>query len=152
VAPAGAGLVSGGAFGDTDWVWRLMLGGLGLIGLVGLWGLLLGARDRRRRRAEQSALVAAMAGTVPAAVDDRQPRAPAVWELDAQLEEERIGTVDFLPVAADEPPEEAPVAPAPDPSPKRVNPRSARIEAARTHRPPSRRRQILEGEEGIGSA
>lgn len=150
VAPAGVALVSGPDFGETDWVWRLMLGGLGLIGLVGLWGILLGRRDRRRQRAEQAGLAAAMAGPVPAAVADH-PRTPAVWELDAQLEEERIGTVDFLPVADDDT-DEAPAVAAADPSPKRVNSRTARLEAARTRRAPSRRKQVLEADEGAGSA
>lgn len=144
-APIGGSLASPAVFRGTDWLWSLLLGGLGVIGLVAAWGLLLGARDRRRRQAEQAAFVAAMPGMAPAA-EPEQPRAAAVWELDAQLEEERIGTVDFLPLgkedAVEEPAEALPAA-AP---PKRVSPRVARLEAARTRRPASTRRRLLEGD------
>lgn len=132
--------------GRTDWLGPVMVGGLGVIGLVAAWGLLIGARDRRRRQAEQAALVAAMPSIGPTAADAKKARAAAVWELDAQLEEERIGTVDFLPIGKDEAAEEAPaILPAAPPA-KRVSPRVARLEAARTRRPASTRRQLLEGD------
>ena len=145
-APDGAGPISPQGFRGTEWLWPLLLGGLALIGLVGAWGLLLGARDRRRRQAEQAALVAAMPSTVLAA-DPERARAPAVWELDAQLEEERIGTVDFLPLGKEEATAEAPSVLATAFPEKRVSPRVARLEAARTIRPASSRRQLLEGAE-----
>ena len=144
-APIGGSLASRAVFRGTDWLWPLLLGGLGMIGLVAAWGLLLGARDRRRRQAEQAAFVAAMPGMAPAA-EPEQPRAAAVWELDAQLEEERIGTVDFLPLGKEdavEEPAEGLLAAAP---PKHVSPRVARLEAARTRRPASTRRRPLEGD------
>lgn len=144
-APIGGSLVSPEVFRRTDWLWPLLLGGLGVIGLVAAWGLLLGARDRRRRQAEQAALVASMPSMSPAA-DPEQARTAAVWELDAQLEEETIGTVDFLPLGKDDAVEEpAVVLPAAAP-PKRVSPRVARLEAARTRRPASTRRRLLEGD------
>ena len=150
-APDGAGPISPRPFRGTDWLWPLLLGGLVLIGLVGAWGLLLGARDRRRREAEQAALVAAMPSTVLAA-DPERARTPAVWELDAQLEEERIGTVDFLPLGKDDASEAAPAAVATASPPKRLSPRLARLEAARTRHPASARRHLLEGDDGVGSA
>ncbi len=138
--------------GRMDWLGPVMLGGLGVIALVAAWGLLIGARDRRRRKAEQAALVAAMPHIGPAAADAEKARAAAVWELDAQLEEETIGTVDFLPLGKDDAAEEAAtVLPAAAPA-KRVSPRVARLEAARTRRPSSARRRLLEGDEGVGSA
>ena len=147
----GIALVSALEFGRTDWLWPVMLGGLGVIGLVAAWGLLIGIRDRRRQQAEQAALVAAMPSIGPAAADAEKARVAAVWELDAQLEEERIGTVDFLPLAKDDAIEDAPgVLPAPPE--RRVSPRVARLEAARTRRPASARRRLLEGDEGVGSA
>lgn len=143
--PIGGAGLSSTLPGRTAWLWPVMLGGLGLIGLVAAWGLLIGARDRRRRQAEQAALVAAMPSIGPAAADSEKARVAAVWELDAQLEEERIGTVDFLPIGRDEAADEAlavlPAAPA-----KRVSPRVARLEAARTRRPATTRRQLLEGD------
>lgn len=150
-APDGAGPISPQPFRGTDWLWPLLLGGLVLIGLVGAWGLLLGARDRRRREAEQAALVAAMPSTVLAA-DPERARTPAVWELDAQLEEERIGTVDFLPLGKDDASQAAPAAVATASPPKRLSPRLARLEAARTRHPASARRHLLEGDDGVGSA
>lgn len=144
VPSAAAGAVSSrlpGAFRATDAVLPILLGGLGVIGLVAAWGLLLGARDRRRRQAEQAALIAAQPSRDPVGDAEQAPRAPAIWELDAQLEEETIGTVDFLPVESDEAVGSSPAA-VPAAPPKRVSPRAARIEAARTKRPASTRRSL----------
>jgi len=138
--------------GRTDWLWPVMFGGVGLIALVATWGLLVGARDRRRRQAEQAALVAAMPTIGPTAPDAEKARTAAVWELDAQLEEERIGTVDFLPIGKDEAADETAALLAAAPPAKRVSPRVARLEAARTRRPAASRRRLLEGDEGVGSA
>lgn len=147
-APSGvpAGAASVGVLPSrTDWLGPIMVGGVGLVAMVGAWGLLLGARDRRRRQAEQAALVAATPGMVLAAGPEPE-RAAAVWELDAQLEEEKIGTVDFLPVGKEAAIEEGPAVLATAPPPKRVSPRVARLEAARTRRPASTRRRLLEGD------
>lgn len=129
--------------GATDGLWTILLGGLGVIGVVAAWGLLLGARDRRRQQAEAAALISSEANRVTPGADQEQAHASAVWELDAQLEDAAIGTVDYLPLengeAIGRPPADLPTAP----PPKRVNPRAARIEAARSHRPASARRSLL---------
>jgi len=145
-SPVAAGAGSVGVIpSSTDWLWPILVGGVGLIAMVAAWGLIVAARDRRRRQAEQAALAAATPGLVPSA-DPEQPRAAAVWELDAQLEEEKIGTVDFLPLGKEEAGEEAPAVLTTAPPPKRVSPRVARLEAARSRRPASTRRRLLEGD------
>lgn len=141
-AAGGGSLVPGQQLRGTEWLWPVMLGGLGVIGLVAAWGLLVAARDRRRREAEQAALVAAMPSTVRE--EQEREREASVWELDAQLEEETIGTVDFLPVGKDDAVEEAPATPSAAPPFKRLSPRVARLEAARARRPASTRRRLLE--------
>jgi len=141
-APGAVGSIRPEADAATDTVLPIMLGGLGVIAVVAASGLLLGARGRRRQQPEAAALSATEAGLI-APTDKEKARASSVWELDAQLEDERIGTVDYLPLengeAVGEPPADLPTAT----PPKRVNPRAARIEAARSHRPASQRRSLL---------
>lgn len=147
VPSAAAGAVSSrlpGAFRATDAVLPILLGGLGVIGLVAAWGLLIGARDRRRRQAEQAALIAAQPSRIPVSHTEQAARAPAIWELDAQLEEETIGTVDFLPQESAEA-QDTPAADVAAAPPKRVSPRAARLEAARSKRPASARRSLPDG-------
>jgi hypothetical protein len=124
-------------------VMPIMVGGLGLIAVVAASGLWLGAR-RRRQQPEAAAPSPTEAGPI-APVDKGGPRPSAVWELDAQLEDATIGTVDYLPLddveAVGEPPADLAAAP----PPKRVSPRVARLEAARSKRPASTRRSIVDG-------
>lgn len=77
--------------------WPVMLGGLGVIGLIlAVHGALV-TRDRRRL-----SVTAALVTTAPPsslAQDDAGTTRPrAVWELDAQLEDAPIGTVEYLPL------------------------------------------------------
>ena len=121
----------------------LLVAGLGLIALVAASGLWLGARRRRREPAEAAITTSEVAPVLPP--DHEGPRPPAIWELDAQLEDATIGTVDYLPLdtaeSVPDPPADLPAAP----PPKRVSPRVARLEAARTKRPSSARRTLVDG-------
>lgn len=129
---------------SADAVVPILLGGLGIIGLVAAWGILVGAPRRRR----ELAAVGVMSADPPAAAglpaDAERTRAAAAWEIDAQLEDETIGTVDYLPLedgeAVGSPPPDVPAAP----PPKRTNPRVARMEAAKSSRRATARRGALE--------
>ncbi len=103
---------------------NLMLGGVGVIGLVAaFWFLVVG---RRREELPEEVL----AQVVPAATPGPPP-APAPWAADTQLDDEPIGTVDYLPlgggVAIGTPPPR-------QPRERRTNPHAARIQAARQSR------------------
>ena len=103
---------------------NLMLGGVGVIGLVAaFWFLVVG---RRREELPQEA-----AAEVVPAVAPGPPPAPAPWAADTQLDDEPIGTVDYLPLGGGE----AIGTPPPrQPRERRTNPHAARIQAARQSR------------------
>jgi hypothetical protein len=143
--PSGGG--ADGQPGETDMVpgafWPIMLGGFGLIGLFVAYYVFAMDRDRRRR-----ALAAEMAATAAeslaiAGSSAEAARLPAVWELDARLEDAPVGTVEFLPLedgtAIGSPPSEL-VEP---PKPRRGNLRLARISEARKHRMVEDRHTLL---------
>jgi hypothetical protein len=127
----------------TNAVVPIMVGGLGLIAIVAASGLWLGAR-RRRRQPEAAPPSPTEAGPI-APADKEGPRPPAIWELDAQLEDATVGTVDFLPLESEEPVAPPPADPPAAAPPKRVSPRVARLEAARSKRPASARRSLPDG-------
>jgi hypothetical protein len=109
---------------DTQQLSNMMLGGVGVIGLVAaFWFLIAG----RRRDAPVPEAIPEVAVAPPKA----PPKPPAPWEADTQLDDEPIGTVDYLPLGAGEaigtPPPKQPRAP-------RTNPHAARIQAARNSR------------------
>jgi hypothetical protein len=137
-----AGITPGGADFVPSEFWPLMLGGFALIGLVIAWSVFAMDRDRRRRALAAEAALAAQR----AALDNTAAapeRVPAVWELDARLEEAPIGTVEYLPLenggAIGSLPEDLP-----EPEgPLRGNPRQARLTDARKHRYVEDRRGLL---------
>jgi len=103
---------------------NLMLGGVGVIGLVAAFWFLVAGRRREELPEE------VLAQVVPAATPGPPP-APAPWAADTQLDDEPIGTVDYLPlgggVAIGTPPPR-------QPRERRTNPHAARIQAARQSR------------------
>jgi hypothetical protein len=124
--------------GETEAVpgafWPIMLGGFGLIGMFVAYCVFAMDRDRRRRAlaTEMAATAAESLATAGSRAEAARP--PAVWELDARLEDAPVGTVEFLPLedgtAIGSPPSEL-VEP---PKPRRGNLRLARISEARKHR------------------
>jgi hypothetical protein len=122
--------------------WPVMLGGLGVIGLIlALHGMLV-ARDRRRMTVAAELVATASPSALPR--EDTGPARPmAVWELDAQLEDAPIGTVEYLPLENG-----AAIGPAPSAlleprGPKRGNPRLSRMNDARRNRQAEDRRSLL---------
>jgi len=135
------------AIGRDDFVpgafWPIMLAGFGIIGLFVAWYVFAMDRDGRRRAlaAEQALATQRSAMVAPAA--DESERTPAVWELDARLEDAPIGTVEYLPLDNG-----AAIGSLPDDlaereRPRRGNPRLARMSDARTHRHLEDRRSLL---------
>lgn len=119
----------------------VMLGGVGMIGLLAVAWVLLA--DRRRQ--EEDAAPVAVAPTSGTAAAEREPeRARAVWELDAQLEEAPVGTVEYLPLENGEAVGTPPEGLSPAAGPKRVNPRKARMEEAKARRPSPNRRSVVD--------
>ena len=103
---------------------NLMLGGVGVIGLVAaFWFLVAGLR--REEPAEE-----VVAEVVPVATPGPPP-APAPWAVDTQLDDEPIGTVDYLPLGAGE---AIGTPPPKQPRERKTNPHAARIQAARNSR------------------
>lgn len=144
--PSTAGVVAGITPDGTDFVpsafWPVMLGGFALIGLVIAWSVFAMDRDRRRRALVQETALAAQRAALANATAEPE-RTPAVWELDARLEEAPIGTVEYLPLenggAIGSLPEDLP-----EPEgPLRGNPRQARLTDARKHRFVEDRRGLL---------
>jgi hypothetical protein len=109
---------------DAQQLSNMMLGGVGVIGLVAAFWFLIAGRRRDEPVAEALPEVAVAPPKAP-------PKPPAPWEADTQLDDEPIGTVDYLPLGAGEaigtPPPKQPRAP-------RTNPHAARIQAARNSR------------------
>lgn len=58
-------------------------------------------------------------------------RCSAPWEVDSRLEDQPIGTVDYLPLGASD---AIGTLPPMEPRPRRTNPHAARIQAARKSR------------------
>jgi hypothetical protein len=76
--------------------WPIMSGGFGLIGVVVAYWLLASRRDRRRQElAAEMALTASVSARDTGAAEPPRPRAG--WEVDAELEEAPIGTVEYRP-------------------------------------------------------
>jgi len=103
---------------------NLMLGGVGVIGLVAAFWFLVAWR--RREEPAQEAIAEVVAPTQP-----RAPPVPAPWAADSQLDDEPIGTVDYLPLGAGE---AIGTPPPKQPREQRTNPHAARIQAARNSR------------------
>lgn len=144
--PSTGGVVAGITPDVTDFVpsafWPVMLGGFALIGLVIAWSVFAMDRDRRRRALAHETALAAQRSALANATAEPE-RVPAVWELDARLEEAPIGTVEYLPLenggAIGSLPEDLP-----EPEgPLRGNPRQARLTDARKHRFVEDRRGLL---------
>ena len=127
-----------------DGFWPIMLGGFVLIALFVAYYVFTMDRDRRRRAlAETTAAAAAETLAAASAYRAEPQRVPAVWELDARLEDAPIGSVEFLPLedgtAIGSPPTEL----AEPAKPRRGNPRLARISEARKHRTIEDRHTLL---------
>lgn len=133
--------------GETDMVpgafWPIMIGGFGLIGLFVAYYVFAMDRDRRRRALAVEMAATAAESLAIAGSSAEAARPPAVWELDARLEDAPVGTVEFLPLedgtAIGSPPSEL-VEP---PKPRRGNLRLARISEARKHRMVEDRHTLL---------
>jgi hypothetical protein len=144
---SGAGVVTNLTPGGADLVpsafWPVMLGGFGLIGLVIAYSVFAMNRDRRRRALAAEEAIAARSMAMAASTAAEPERTPAMWELDARLEEAPIGTVQYLPLengrAIGSPPEEL----SEPGAPRRGNPRAARITEARKQRSVEDRRSLL---------
>jgi hypothetical protein len=142
--PRGAGTDRTGGGGEItpDAFWPIMLAGFALIALFVAYYVFAMDRDRRRR-ALATEMAAAAAESLAIASPAEPPRPPAVWELDARLEDAPVGTVEFLPLqdgtAIGSPPTEL-AEPAPS---RRGNPRLARISEARKHRVVEDRHTLL---------
>jgi len=123
--------------------WPIMLAGFGIIGLFVAWYVFVMDRDRRRRAMAAELALAAQRSAMVAPAADEPERTPAVWELDARLEDAPIGTVEYLPLdngaAIGSLPEDL----GETERPRRGNPRLARMSDARTHRHLEDRRSLL---------
>jgi hypothetical protein len=123
--------------------WPVMLAGFGIIGLFVAWYAFVMDRDRRRHAMAGEMAFAAQRSATAALAATEPERTPAVWELDARLEDAPIGTVEYLPLdngaAIGSLPEEL----ADGERPRRGNPRLARMSDARTHRHMEDRRSLL---------
>jgi hypothetical protein len=141
----GAGVVA--TLGGPDLVpgafWPIMLAGFGIIGLFVAWYVFVMDRDRRRRAMAAELALGAQRSAMIAPASDEPERTPAVWELDARLEDAPIGTVEYLPLdngaAIGSLPEDL----SETKRPRRGNPRLARMRDARSHRHLEDRRSLL---------
>jgi hypothetical protein len=123
--------------------WPIMLAGFGIIGLFVAWYVFAMDRDRRRRALAAELALATQRSAMVAAADDEPERTPAVWELDARLEDAPIGTVEYLPLDNGAAIGSLPDDLAESERPRRGNPRLARMSDARTHRHQEDRRSLL---------
>jgi len=101
-----------------------MLGGVGVIGLVAaFWFLIAG---RRRSEPVEEAVPEVTAHRPP-----EKPPAPDPWDAAQRLDDEPIGTVDYLPLGNGE---AIGTPPPTEPRRRGTNPHAARIQAARGSR------------------
>lgn len=145
-APPGGGLITN-APGARDLVpqafWPIMLAGFGVIGLFVAYYIFAMNRDRRRQAmATELALATQRAALVAPTVAEPE-RAPAVWELDARLEDAPIGTVEYLPLENGAAIGSLPEDLSEPERRRRGNPRLARMTDARQHRFADDRRTLL---------
>lgn len=126
--PGGGAIATAAALtapgGDAQELSNLMLGGLGVIGVVAaFWFLVAGRRH--------SDPVKAALPEIAAAREEAPQAAPAPWEVDSRLEDQPIGTVDYLPLGASD---AIGTLPQMEPKPRGTNLHAARIQPARSSR------------------
>jgi hypothetical protein len=142
-----AGGVVPSALGGSDLVpqafWPIMLAGFGVIGLFVAYYVFAMNRDRRRQAMAVEMALAAQRSALVAPAAAEPERAPAVWELDARLEDAPIGTVEYLPLENGAAIGSLPEDLSEPERPRRGNPRLARMTDARQHRFADDRRSLL---------
>jgi hypothetical protein len=146
-AHRGGGVVTSPTLGGADFApkafWPVMLGGFGVIGLFVAYYVFAMDRDRRRRALAAEMALAAQRSAMAAPIAAEPDRAPAVWELDARLEDAPIGTVEYLPLENGAAIGSLPEDLSEPEGPRRGNPRQARMTDARKHRYAGDRRSLL---------